>query len=55
MQHLTGHQLGRRLLELPDHVLLTANGDFITEAFSSTYDDDKNLDLPCINLEVSSE
>jgi hypothetical protein len=57
MEHLNGHALARRLLELPDEVVLTIDGDFITEVNVSTYDDidNGNDDLPCINLETENE
>jgi hypothetical protein len=52
----SSHELARRLLELPDiDVVLTEDGEAITGAHESTYDDGQAIDVECITLETGSE
>jgi hypothetical protein len=52
MGAMTGHALARRLLELPDHPVMTIDSESVTEAYASTYDTDAETDLPCVTLET---
>lgn len=54
---LTGHELARRLLQLPDDITITLDGDFIAEATASRYDseDGTRLDAPCVVLDLTSK
>lgn len=52
---LSSHQLARRLLELPDLIVATVDGDVITEANEDTYDTSKEVGLPYICLEVNTD
>jgi hypothetical protein len=54
MEGMKAHQLARRLLELPDEPVVTVNGDLVTEASLSSYDDGSG-DVPCITLDLEEE
>jgi hypothetical protein len=57
MTILTSHQLAKRLLELPDEVVMVdGGGDLVVAAEASSYSDGKdNSEKACILLELAYE